>query len=252
MPANEVLAATNPQARQRPPQIASWKHLVGFLLIGAGLVALGLLAQHAPTGGSSGTSTGQIGRHSQAIPIYLVAILMDWGLLYYCWAGVHRRGGNLRTLSGGRWTSWKSVAVDVGIALPFWVLWEGAAYGVHSLLGPSNAKSVDSLLPQSLLEILVWIGTSITAGVCEELAFRGYVQRQFHALTGNVAVAVLGQGLVFGLVHSYQGWKNVMVICVLGVLFGALAAWRRNLRPNIIVHAWADIWSGWLKSVVWK
>jgi hypothetical protein len=102
MQANEVLAPMNPEVRQRPPQIASWKHLVGFLLIGAGLVALGLLAQHAPTGGSAGTSTGQIGRHSQAIHIYLVAILMDWGLLYYCWAGVHRRGGNLRTLSGGR------------------------------------------------------------------------------------------------------------------------------------------------------
>jgi hypothetical protein len=34
MPANDVLAA-NPEVRQRPPQIASWKHLVGFLLIGA-------------------------------------------------------------------------------------------------------------------------------------------------------------------------------------------------------------------------
>jgi membrane protease YdiL (CAAX protease family) len=184
--------------------------------------------------------------------MYLVAILMDWALLYYCWAGVHRRGGNLRTLSGGRWTSWKSVAVDVGISLPFWVLWEGAAYGVHWLLGPSSAKSVDSLLPQSLLEILFWIGTSITAGVCEELTFRGYVQRQFHALTGSVGVAVLGQGLVFGLFHSYQGWENVIVICVLGVLFGALAAWRRNLRANIIVHAWSDIWEGWLKFVVWR
>lgn len=252
MQANEGLPGTNPEVRQRPPQIASWKHLVGFLLIGAGIVALGFLAQHARSGGGTGTSTGQLGRHSQAIHIYLIAILMDWGLLYYCWAGVHRRGGNLRTLSGGRWTSWKSVAVDVGIALPFWVLWEGAAYGVHWLLGPSSAKSVDSLLPRSLLEILIWIGTSMTAGVCEELAFRGYVQRQFHALTGSVAVAVLGQGLVFGLFHSYQGWKNVVVICVLGVLFGALAAWRRNLRANIIVHAWSDVWSGWLKFVVWR
>jgi hypothetical protein len=28
-----------------------------------------------------------------------------------------------------------------------------------------------------------------------------YVQRQFHALTGSIVMAVLGQGLVFGLVH---------------------------------------------------
>jgi len=252
MQLNEVLRAPNPEVRQRPPQIASWRHFVGFLLIGAGVVALGFLAQHAPTGGSPGTSSGHLGRHSQAIHIYLAAILMDWVLLYYCWVGVRRRGGNLKTLSGGRWTSWKSVATDVGIAVPFWVLWEGAAYGVHWLLGPSSARSVDSLLPQSLLEILIWIATSMTAGICEEMVFRGYVQRQFHALTGSVVMAVLAQGLGFGLFHSYQGWKNVIVICVLGVLFGILAAWRRNLRTNIIVHAWADVWSGWLKFVVWR
>lgn len=252
MQANEVPVPMNPEMSQRPPQIASWGHLVGFLLIGAGVVALGLLAQHAPTGGGTGASPGELGRHSQAIHIYLVAILMDWALLYYCWVGVHRHGGNLKTLSGGRWSSWKNLAVDLAIALPFWVLWEGAAYGVHWLLGPSSAKSVDSLLPQSLLEILLWIGTSITAGICEEMAFRGYVQRQFHALTGSVAMAVLGQGVVFGLFHSYQGWKSVIVICVLGALFGALAAWRGNLRANIVVHAWADIWEGWLKFVVWR
>ena len=142
--------------------------------------------------------------------------------------------------------------MDLTIALPFWLLWEGTAYVVHSLLGPSSAKTVDTLLPQSVLEILVWIATSIIAGVCEEMAFRGYVQRQFHALTGSIVMAVSGQGVVFGLFHFYQGWKNVIVICVLGVLFGALAAWRRNLRSNIIVHAWADVWSGWFKFVVWR
>ena len=180
---------------------------------------------------------------------------MDWALLYYCWVGVHRRGGNLWALSGGRWTSSKDVLADLGIALPFWVLWEGAAYGVHWLLastaGQGSAKTVDSLLPQSLLEVLLWIGASLTAGVCEEMAFRGYVQRQLHALSGSVGVAVLGQGLVFGLFHSYQGWRNVVVISVLGALYGALAAWRGNLRVNMIAHAWTDVWEGWLKFLVW-
>jgi membrane protease YdiL (CAAX protease family) len=251
MQANDVPAAPNPDMRERPPQIASWKHLAGFLLIGTGIVALGVLAQHSAAGGGVGATAGQLGRHDQAIHVYLTAIVMDWALLYYCWAGVHRSVGTLTTLSGGRWTSWKSVAVDAGIALTFWVVWEGAAYGVHWLLGSSSAKSVDSLLPQSVPEILFWIATSVTAGICEEMAFRGYLQRQLNALTGNVAFAVVGQGLVFGLVHFYQGWKNVIVICVLGVLYGALAAWRRNLGANIILHAWSDVWSGWLQFVVW-
>ncbi len=138
------------------------------------------------------------------------------------------------------------------IALPFWAVWEGAAYGVHWLLGPSSAKSVNALLPQNGLEILLWILTSITAGICEELAFRGYVQQQFRVLTGSVAIAVLAQGVLFGLFHFYQGWKNVIVICVLGVLYGLLAAWRGSLRANVLAHAWSDVWEGWLKFVVWR
>jgi hypothetical protein len=106
--------------------------------------------------------------------------------------------------------------------------------------------------PPSLLEIVVWIGVSISAGICEELAFRGFLHRQFHALIGNIGLAVLAQGLVFGLFHAYQGGQNVAVISFLGVFFGALAAWRRNLRGYVIVHAWADVWGGWLQLVVFK
>ncbi|MGA7108481.1 MAG: CPBP family intramembrane glutamic endopeptidase, partial [Terracidiphilus sp.] len=169
---------------------------------------------------------------------------------------VHQYGGGLATLSCGRWTSWRSVAVDMGIALPFWLLWEGVAKGAHWLLegatGQGRPKTVDSLLPRSLTEILVWIALCVTAGICEELAFRGFLQRQLHALSGNIVVAVAAQGLVFGLFHSYQGWRNVVVISVLGALYGALAAWRRNVRANIVVHAWGDVWEGWLKFVVWR
>ena len=215
------------------------------------MVALGFLAQHAPSGGGPAAG-GQLASHGKAIPIYLTAIFMDWALLYYCFGGVHHRGGSFWALAGGRWTSWKSVVVDLGIALPFWVLWEGAAYGVHWLLGASSAKTVDSLLPQSLLEVLIWIGASLTAGICEEMVFRGYLQRQLHALSGNIVAAVLGQGLVFGLFHSYQGWESVIVISVLGALYGALAAWRGNLRVNIVTHAWTDVWEGWFKFIAWR
>ena len=61
MHASEVLTAENP--RQKHPQIASWGHFVGFLLIGAGMVALGMLAQHAPAGGAAGSS-GHLARHT--------------------------------------------------------------------------------------------------------------------------------------------------------------------------------------------
>lgn len=238
-----------PPISGKPRPIAPWGHLAGYVLIIAGVASWGFHVQKAGLGNAS---AGQLIEHSQVMKNYFIGILSDFALLWYCMAGVWWRGGNLRTLSGGRWNSWKAIAQDIAIALPFWVIWEAAAYGVHWLLGPNhNARSVGALLPQSVPEVLVWILVSLTAGFCEELQSRGYLQQQLHALSGSIVAAVVAQGVFFGFMHSYQGWKQVVVISVLGILYGGLAAWRRNLRANMIAHAWSDIWEGWLKNVVW-
>jgi membrane protease YdiL (CAAX protease family) len=238
----------------RPLPIATTLHLIGLLLLLFGTAAAGFLAQHHVAEPNGTAPAGQLADHGKAIHIYLVALFMDWALFYYCYAGVRRRGGTLATLSAGRWISAKDVLTDIAIAVPFWALWEGLAYGVHRLLDtlhPSGtAAAVDSLLPKSLIEITLWILLCLTAGFCEEIAFRGYLQKQFHALTGSIAIAVVLQGIVFGIAHGYQGWKNVCVITALGVLYGILAAWRRNLRVNMLSHAWSDIWEGWLKFLL--
>ncbi len=250
MSRTECTQASDTERPAAPGRIASWGHLGGFLLIMAAMVAWGFHMQHDGMTAAESATPAPLANHSIAIRFYLVSIVANCLLFYYCWAGVHRHGGNLETLTGGRWTSWKALAIDVVIAVPFWIAWEAAAHGVSRLLGPSQAKSVDSLLPQSALETAVWIVVSIVAGFSEEIQTRGYLQRQFHAATGNVTAAILGQALVFGLAHSYLGWGKVVLIAVLGVLYGALAAWRRNLRVNIIAHAWSDIWEGWLKMVI--
>ena len=238
----------------RPEPIASKFHLVGLLLLLFGTAAAGFFAQHHAGAPASNASAGQLADHGKAIHIYLVALFMDWALFYYCYAGVRSRGGTLASLSAGRWTSTKDVLTDIAIAIPFWAVWEGVAYGVHYLLDLLNstatAATVDSLLPKSLVEIILWILLCLTAGFCEEIAFRGYLQKQFHALTGSIAIAVVLQGMVFGIAHGYQGWKNVVVITALGLLYGVLAVWRRTLRVNMISHAWADAWEGWLKFIL--
>jgi len=182
-------------------------------------------------------------RHSGAIAIYLTAMALDWALFSYMWVFVRKSGTRLRDLIGGGRDP-KAIALDVAIAIPFWIVWELTARFMHRLLGPSSARSVDILLPRTLLEMVVWIGVSLTAGFCEEAVFRGYLQKQFHVLTGNAAIAVLTQALLFGLAHAYQGVKNVIVITVLGILYGLLALGRRNLRPGMIAHAWSDVYGG--------
>jgi CAAX protease family protein len=185
--------------------------------------------------------------HGTILRGYVVSILFGVGMAYWCWAGVHWKGGTLRNLTGGRWTSLRDVFLDVAIAIPFWLVWTGTAWLMHRLLARVDTATTPYQPPAGLLEVSLWILVSLAAGIGEEIIFRGYLQRQFRAATGSLLAAVLLQGLTFGLLHMYQGWKQVMVIVPLGILYGALAAWRRNLRANMISHAWSDLFEGWIK-----
>jgi uncharacterized protein len=221
--------------------IASTRHTVGLLLIQLGLAIGGAYLQSRPGAGPDLASA-----HSGIVPLYVSMIALEWGLVWYVWGGIHDQGRHLLELVGGRWSSWKNVAVDLAIALPFWILWEATARLVHFALGESHARTVQILLPRAWLEIALWIALSASAGVCEEIVFRGYFQKQFQAITGSVALAVVLQALVFGAGHAYQGMKQVVVISVLGALYGVLAAWRKNLRPGMIAHTCSDIVGGLL------
>jgi membrane protease YdiL (CAAX protease family) len=41
--------------------------------------------------------------------------------------------------------------------------------------------------------------------------------------------------------HWYQGIKMVIIITLLGLLFGGFAHWRKSLRPGMIAHALSDV-----------
>jgi membrane protease YdiL (CAAX protease family) len=65
-----------------------------------------------------------------------------------------------------------------------------------------------------------------------------------------VWTGVLCQAAAFGAIHPFKGWKYVLVVSILGVLYGVLAVWRRDLKPGMLAHGLSDIWEGWLKHVV--
>lgn len=74
---------------------------------------------------------------------------------------------------------------------------------------------------------------AITPALCEELLFRGYVQRQLERGAGIVA-GILLSGIVFGLYHLRL--TQAIPLCVLGIYLAWLT-WRTgSLWPAIVVH----------------
>jgi membrane protease YdiL (CAAX protease family) len=133
----------------------------------------------------------------------------------------------------------------MGIALLFWVLALVVLGAVAHLLHYERmGQNVRFLAPESSTEIVLWIAVSLTAGVCEETIFRGYLQKQLIAWTGNAPAGVLLSAAAFGVGHIYQGAKATVVIGVYGLLFGILAQLRRSVRPGMMAHALHDTVSG--------
>jgi len=181
------------------------------------------------------------------VPLYLFMILLELSLVSYVWfLGVKPAGGSFGGLIGGKWNSVGDVLRDIGVAFLFWPVVIVVLVGLQFSIGksPQTAKAVFMLAPGSLPEMIVWVILSVTAGICEEFIFRGYLQKQFLAITGSEVAAVALQAVLFGIAHSYQGVKSIVTITVYGALFGMLAVHRKSLRPGMIQHAMQDSFAG--------
>ena len=172
------------------------------------------------------------------LPLYLIVTAFEWVLFAFSlWhSDVAFSGYVARVLRNPRALLWDipSALVLCGILLLI-------ALGIARILGPSGWGTTQGMLPSNHVEIAAWIAMSISAGICEETIFRGYLQQQISAWSGHVAIGIVGQALVFGLGHAYQGWKKVALIFVWGCVFGLFAWLRKGLRANMIAHAALDI-----------
>ena len=226
-----------PQAT--PPRlVASLRHTIILIVILLTIAAYGVVTQHVAAEAPPSASRG-----SKA-PLYLVLLVAEWALVRYVAVGLRRAGTPFRELLGRRWASVKDVARDAVIAIVVFALWTAGASVVERMIHGTTPQAVTRMLPEGPLEIGIWILLSLSAGFCEEVVYRGYLQQQFQALTGSALAGIAIQAVIFGVSHGYQGLRNVAFITVYGALFGALAAWRKSLKPGMILHAWTDVFGG--------
>ena len=98
------------------------------------------------------------------------------------------------------------------------------------------------ILPVTREERRWFFVVSITAGVCEEVVYRGFL---IHYLMGapagiGVTLAVVVSSVIFGIGHIYQGVRGAIGTAILGFVFAVLFVVTGNLAAPILLHAAID------------
>lgn len=84
--------------------------------------------------------------------------------------------------------------------------------------------------------------TALTAGVVEELIFRGYIQTRLQYLFKSPVIAIILSSLFFGLMHYGYGTAiNVVVPIFIGLIFAIHYYKYRNIKFLIIFHFLWDL-----------
>lgn len=77
-----------------------------------------------------------------------------------------------------------------------------------------------------------------TAGICEEILFRGYAIERLRALTGKVWLGALIATVLFTLGHipRYGFSSGLAGVFIIGAILSLVYVWRRNLAACIALH----------------
>lgn len=99
------------------------------------------------------------------------------------------------------------------------------------------------MMPRNGNELARFYGVSVTAGVVEEILWRGFLFWYLGAFMPLWAAAIVST-IGFGLAHAYQGWSQVPAITMVGAVFAGMYLLTGSVWLPIILHAAVDIVQG--------
>jgi membrane protease YdiL (CAAX protease family) len=109
----------------------------------------------------------------------------------------------------------------------------------------SASRGVEAVVPESARDLRVFAALGITAGICEEVLYRGYLVWYLSALLPTRA-ALIAAVAIFGLGHVYQGVRGVLLTAAVGGLELAIYLWTGSLVAPIVLHATMDLANGYI------
>ena len=105
-----------------------------------------------------------------------------------------------------------------------------------------GAEGIADLLPRDARERRYGAAMAVTAGVCEELVYRGVLIALFVGVLGVSVTVAAGLSLaLFAVGHLYQGWRSMLLVLLPGYALTAMYLTSGSLLLPILVHILIDV-----------
>lgn len=134
------------------------------------------------------------------------------------------------------------VALGVAFLLARWRKIGALSAEKRAKLAPRLGE-IGLILPRDAGERRWFAALSVTAGICEELLYRGYLPWALSPWLGTWGAAAASLA-GFTLAHSYQGKGFVPRIGTVGLVFVLLAMGSGTIVWGIVLHAAMDLLGG--------
>ena len=174
------------------------------------------------------------------------SMILLWTLvaaLVALWSFEARPWAALRLVTPEGWRLWGSI----GLVLTLATTSARTAVRIAGRRRPRRVKignpHVARLVPHGRTELGWWVATSLSAGFCEELVFRGYLIWAFQPMFGLLGAAAFSV-VVFAAGHAYQGAKGVFATGAVGSLLTLVVLISGSLLPAMALHALIDVGQG--------
>jgi membrane protease YdiL (CAAX protease family) len=193
------------------------------------------------------------------LAVYRRAIVLQWtvvALVVVLWLVTHRSWsalGLVPRLNGGLLGVVGGLAVFVLVLLRQGYLKPADDDSLEHLR--QRTRHLERMLPTTLRERSWFFALAGTAGVCEEVLYRGYLIWYLVAWSwlfaphSSFLVAAIVSSLVFGVGHAYQGVRGILLTAVVAGFLAAAYWITRSLFAGMLIHALMDLHAGYLSQL---
>jgi membrane protease YdiL (CAAX protease family) len=178
--------------------------------------------------------------HSYFFPFSCSLAFLHWASVGLVVLFVTQAGGQLSNIglkmSSSRFVMMLGAFALIGAVL---VLWRQSA--------PANRKSrlpeiMLVMLPVTLGERVFFVFMCVTAGICEEVVYRGFGICALHGYGVPMWLAVIFVSIAFVMIHGLWSVRWLFLpYFIWGVLYSGLFLWAQSLTPGIWLHTLWDM-----------